>query len=1677
MSRSRLNVAMLRQRTAMALQATRLTPGEQPPSMLVSRRTALGAAGIAALTASPLAKAARALHPVSWHIERRGKALVVVAAGMDRWTIDPLWFDGATVQLHETDNVYTIVLSHAFAPGTTARLDFEATLSRSESPSIRITFPYLRTSLKGALVPWLLGRERLHGSCDAALILPTADATVEQAVRAMAMDTSWTFSFHGAGRVVIGDALSLPIVDSTLDVSPRSTSAFTTPPRRRSVITAYRGEAAWDVPITPSALPGWRVHATTDTFDSVRIETAALAMCAVLFESQADGLVTLDIPRLEARLPLRNVRYGFVRTTDGLHEAVVARFASVPTWLKADNIAFQVEDTADTPCVELVTLNGRIQRLHVTPALSRYVIPVDGAVVEPTVAARGTRLAVLVSSAPAAAMPAPSSMLAGIQIDKLTPPQQSLQSMQNTIPKDATKKIRPKRTGGKWGKDAISFPANPRITVIRPEDLLVLTFEFVGCTLDRRAGTFAAQSASSRVIVHFQPQHIAERAFFSADNPPKDTSSIPANAKKASSTETPLDPPIDAVMAHGSRLVFALPAGYAGKLTTKGLLDWSAWTQAVSPSAKPPASSFVMTILAGAGKAKFSGSAPSASKNTKATSFTLASKGVSNAKKYAVPPASDIANIVPAVAGQFEYNPDIATSIKPDVWQDLQAAEIAKPSIREPNDLETSIEYPYRLMLSPNKYAGWAHRDEPVWNPSNRRAELWHTRLGVRQGKNVSERAAYFRTLRAIWSPDYGTSRDLTAAFMERPFRTSLNRRDRSEIVDLTSNYGLSKTKTDPLDVKRFMLTSLGAWADFAGGWDPHADDRLDVEQWIQRGAQGRDTFVRVCYKGFLFPFGHRATLVKETERKFRRTPRGHMAAYLIQRLYIILREPLRTYPADGLAGMKYQGRDNPFRSVEITTKVTPNLELPIALTYPGGQLSMNSFWPMFSVGGPAQDVRWSCEATDWDGAKVQFSTPLVFLSNTDAANEPKLKDWIEKKYATGEFNRRRVTMGGQHIAYAPTAKRGDTTLPTDAMTFTSYYADTVKSGTPRFFPSMEVADTRIEKAQEILGTNATSAVKFYSKYLEHAFDPGTPGAAVANESLLRNPSQMFLTLLSPVGLDFGSNTDKAGGLAAPSLRIDALSRLTGPISAKLDDLKNSAAAIGSFDPMEYFKDFLETKILGDLKLIDLLKVIGNILNNLDSVPGLGKKDSIVPEDAKKALTEQAKDAKKAIEDAIKAADELKGELEKEVKDAKDALKAELQPYITELQNVVDDAKKGLQERLQKIRKDIEDRVTELRSEIEKTMKPLIDAGNEAYEKYQQAKSMLDALKQGIQLVYEWSTELKSDPLGLIAPLYPSASSDDQKMVLYLKAQLIKGMDLKPPEVLLFGSLRNFIVNLIGNGAAQFLIIKFNRLSISATLGKKPDIDPDIEAVEFAGPLSFVNKLKDLIPKGGSSGGVGFSFDFDVSPSGVSASLTIGLPNVTVGVFSLQNMAFLMRLTIPFDGRPFSAYFAFCTKENPFRLTIMVFGGGGFFGIEITPKGVKMLEAAFEFGGNFAFDCGVASGGASVMAGVYYKMEQKEVDGKTVDQAELTGYFRLTGNLSILGLIRVSLLFELKLTWQDNGKVYGTATIEVEIEILFISFSVGVTVERQLKGSDGDPTFTDMLPEPELWNRYCESFA
>ncbi len=1667
-------------------------------SVVLSRRRALGVAGALGILAAPAARAVESALSDSYRIVRRGQRIAIVVADVERWVLDPSMFDGSPETFYsESDDGIRLELRHARYPGTSISADIVAEISRGTTPVVRFTGPLFAAPSSAPLLAWLLERERYETTCAVRALKGLQFAAVLPNASTIRFRPTWSFTVDGRADVTI-DSLQLPC--DRLDVQllkaqrSRPSSLLSGSASSGTFLRAVRGTSAWNIPLQFSVSPSAELEVDADAFDTCSLEVRSDGRFAGLLEGGREGASRFQLIHHDGHVGFRDVRYAWTSANGDRHEAFVARYASTPSWIRAHGIAFEISDREGLPACELVRRNGVVERFVVAPALNRYHISVANAATEPTAVPAASQLAFLCSAVAPSALPKPHFAMTAVRLE---PAQQFSQQTQiDVFKKDTKPNIKVGKQSGRWSKKPIVFATNPRVTVIRPEDLLVLTFEFQNITLNKAAGTFAASGTNSRLIVHFQPQHIAERAFFyvTDDDTPKDkvnASEAPASAPKNQSGNEPrLDPPIEAIMAHSSRLVFSLPNGHSGKFSIEGLLDWSKLKMVVSPSAKPPDAEFVLSVLAKSAVSKFGGI--TAPKDPKPGGSFLAKKGkTSQTKTYALSGgiASKVKSSTKAVV---ESNADIATTISPQLQAELAAAILEKPPIREPKDDETAIEYPYRLFMSPNKYAAWAHSTKAKID-DERRAELWHTRLGVLHASGeVNENAAYFRTMRAIWTPDMKIAYNVTSAARERPFRTSINRRDRRELVQLMSDYSLKDTEVKPVDVKRFMMTSLGAWADMTGVWDPK-DGELDVEQWIQRGTQGRDHFVRICYKGYLFPFGHRATLVKETERKFRRTPRGDMAAYLMQRMYIILRQPVRDYPAAGLAGMQFQGREFPFRRITITTKITPNLYDPGLTALDVANMGPNSFWPQFDANGPV-DVKWSCIGTDWDNNEVHFSAPLAFIANTAAIGD-KCQSWINNTYKN-ETARRTLEMGGQQIAYAASVKLGDTSLPTGKFTLHGYYAPEAEQYTPRFFPRMEKSKVRIEKVAELTGNSGERDVEFFTNYLKHAFEKGqsfSKGVVPAADQV-KNPSQIFVRLVDKLGLDFGSQSDKAGGLAAPSLDISGLSRLMGPIAGDLKtDIEKTAAAIGNFDPMQYFESLLSAKILGDITLKDVLDFVMDVLNNLDKMPSLDKKDDFGVKDAiSKAMPKnellQALTDKIAETDLVKsAAEELNavaGELDKDVKDARDALLAEIADLKSEIneaknkiQSDVEEVKKAIEDRVNEWKKRLEDKANELKSEIEKAIKPLVDAGNEAYKKYEQAQQALNALKKGLNLSYEWQTEIKSSPGNILVPLYPGATTKEKKAILYLKASFTKKLDLEPPEILIYGSLSNFVINLIGDGAAQFLIIKFNRLAVSAKIGQKPDVDPDIEAVEFAGPLAFVNKLKDLIPTGGSAGGVGFSFDLNVNSAGITASLTIGLPNVTVGVFSLMNMSFLMSLTIPFDGRSFSSYFAFCTRENPFRLTIMMFGGGGFFGIEIQPSGVRMLEAAFEFGGNFAFDCGVASGGASVMAGVYYKLERKEIDGKEVEQSELTGYFRLTGNLSILGIIRVSLLFELKLTWLSTGKVFGTATIEVEIEILFISFSVGVTVERQLKGSDGDPTFHDMLPQASMWDTYCNAFA
>jgi len=257
----------------------------------------------------------------------------------------------------------------------------------------------------------------------------------------------------------------------------------------------------------------------------------------------------------------------------------------------------------------------------------------------------------------------------------------------------------------------------------------------------------------------------------------------------------------------------------------------------------------------------------------------------------------------------------------------------------------------------------------------------------------------------------------------------------------------------------------------------------------------------------------------------------------------------------------------------------------------------------------------------------------------------------------------------------------------------------------------------------------------------------------------------------------------------------------------------------------------------------------------------------------------------------------------------------------------------------------------------------------------------------------------------------------------------------------------------------------------------EPDAGPAIDPAAWTnlvdmtgGDLEFVDELRNAIPPDLFGDGP----SLDVTPTGIHAGFAIGLPPLAVGVFSLKDVSLGAGLTLPFlDGKPV-VDFNVSRRDHPFVLAVAIFGGGGFFHLQLDASGMKELEAALEFGATASLDIGVASGSVHMMAGIYFSLEKRDTGDL---KATLTGYLRVGGSLSVLAIVTVSVEFNLSFTYQDEGKAYGRATLTVEVEVAFFHKSVDLTVERTFGGQGGDPRFVETFTTAETWNQYATAFA
>jgi hypothetical protein len=913
-----------------------------------------------------------------------------------------------------------------------------------------------------------------------------------------------------------------------------------------------------------------------------------------------------------------------------------------------------------------------------------------------------------------------------------------------------------------------------------------------------------------------------------------------------------------------------------------------------------------------------------------------------------------------------------------------------KPTIREPNETETWIETPWHMVLSPHVNSAWAHATSPVVR--NGRAELWHTRLAVRGESNTpDEKNADLRTVRAVWTPGFDRNNrppqpPPDPAF-EPPFRMSLNSSDRWKIVEMSSDYDLpndpldaSKGKYVPKAIKaeRLMLSALGAWQNTLGSF-VEPPKTFNLGEWRHIATMGRDQYVRVVYLGWYLPFKFPAALIKVSERKMYPPNGSDRGAYLRQRFFLFGRVPFVTYP--DAPPQTHEGREMPYKSVELKTIITPTIEPPSAPTYAftdpvdNHSYGDHAFFPV--VHGKL--LQFSVVGTDRDKQRSELTMPLAFVSYTDkTANffDDDI-DHVVEAYAAGNFpsgvtalmtDPRVTSLGGQKVAMAKSTKPGDTTVEAKTMAFSAVNVDPTQDhllapGEAPFFPTWTEVEARLNGVEQVRGDALSNPAKLVP---HNAFVTGGFNAA--------NPGQVYARLKDPVptlGFTDKNNLDRAGGLANLDMAIGGVSRTLGPVGGKVDD------TLMNFDPKKFFSG---AKILGGINLGDIIVGV-DLFADLNKIPKLTTR-TIYPDD--------------------------------------------------------------------------------------KT----------------------DAPPKAIETKLSFVPQLQTDLAGIFDPTGASMTID----ATYLTPIEPPG----EPTYDIVGDLRHFTVHLLGT-AFPLIALSFNQLKFTTKNGKKPNVDVDINEVKFEGVLQFVNTLKDYL----KIGGVGPNID--IQPTYVTAGFGIPIPTVGVGVLTIQNIAFSAGMTIPFNAKPARARFAFSSREDPFLVTVIGLGGGGFFAIAVGLDGMELFEMSIEVGASIALDVGVASGEVHALAGIYYRLERKKAEGTTPehDEVELDGYIRLGGSLSVLGIASVSVEFYLGLKYDPN-ELWGQAKLTVEIEVAMFSKSFELKVERHIAGSDTSSSalmpgiaalggtgsrmaslagktnktfdFTDLLSQDE-WNEYVAAFA
>jgi len=1151
--------------------------GKDQPYPRFSRRTFLSGSAAIAIARTPVIRGLGS----QVEMRRYGDRISLLVDGTERWVVAPAFFAGSPsvdVVIAKKDH-YVVDLIGARYPGTVLSADTRLEIVRTMTGwDLTLRFLGGLAQIRTGFLDWLDG---ICGAVDfvgpglvSNLVGGSGVRLVTPSVVSLAPD--WTLWFGKRARVSLS-GLGLKLAGRGLRVSLRPANAegalglLETPSVGLQIV---RGSLPWGLP-SDELLKHPDFWIDGNPFDLVTVELSEnreKPLSAAVFRSQsgsgrlcvkvADGLRDSAGNLLKAGL--RDPIYAVTASATERESLLLANLER-DLEVHGDGFTVTLQNPPDQPAVQIVGKNGTITKKSAIGVVTEITTAeLQGAIATFKVT-HGARMPLFWDTVPYVIPDAGSAVVSGV-------------------------------------KDFFCFFGlcerarlcldQVVVSILRPQDFLALDFRFKNLSLSTVNGrpflvrsqetdtplekdsgkpkTCTLDATQTYLMVDFPGQSIAEQAFLEVK--PKAGESC-----GDVSSETPQQP-VQTILSGPSRLVFAIPdallADKGMPFTLENLLDWKRLVPILPDNAQPP------------------------------------------------------------VELSKEEQSDKCPSSKPGAPTAL-AADV------------TQIEFPYRLLIAPHCASRWLHEDALPKVKERSRAELWHTSLGIsKTAKDKPERIDIndqrLRTIRAVWARDYKVGMNEKEKPCGPPpsataFRMAMNKFDRSQIVRLSSDYTIQtldeqgkavRYTPGAVAMKHMALSSLGAWFDGVGQWEiPHepvGNETFNVEGWTHRASQSRDHFVKVVYSSFLAPFCHRVAVIKETQRFFycgdepvdSSDPKRNVC-YLRQKFYIVVREPVKIYPA---AGQPYEGRHLPFRKVEIRTLITPALDDPCDAKG-GGQISglgIQAFWP-FVHGEP-----FFFEVAGYDWAEPSqvcvFRIPMVCVDNILAFDRASLRT-IEADYRS-HGDRRQAQCAGQGVHFASSQKSGDTRLQTDSMSFDfeippdqpetcpgdwcGFDDNIVRyNRQPFFYPTLDQAVVDIPAVQHVSQDTSKSSVSYPDYYLRHGFSPAS------DKNGTHNPGEVFLERVQDSTtslLKFQGS--KGGGFVVPNIAITGLSRQLGAVAGKADQVAQNV-----FNPADFFEDLkkkiqgiddaLNPKLLGVVPLGEVIAPLRDIRADLRKVPQL----------------------------------------------------------------------------------------------------------------------------------------------------------------------------------------------------------------------------------------------------------------------------------------------------------------------------------------------------------------------------------------------------------------------------------------------------------------------------------------